>query len=223
MEQSLKIAIIILAALALIAVAGLLVFVYVVQNVETPAYTVVARDGAIELRDYPTLVVAEVKRDGTRQQGLRAGFGPLARYIFAKERGGPSIAMTAPVEQQVAPDARIAMTAPVEQSRATDGGDGPWAVRFIMPSAYRLADLPAPAGADVQLREVPPRRVAAVRFSGRADDALIAEQEQVLLAWLASRGLTARGAPIYAYYNDPFTPGFLRRNEVMVDLAPGGG
>jgi DNA gyrase inhibitor GyrI len=217
----LKLIVMVLGGLALLAVVGLLVFVYVIQNVEQPAYRVVEQQGRFELRDYPTLVVAEVRREGSRQQGLSDGFGPLARYIFAKERAsdddGERIAMTAPVVQQaLAPDARIAMTAPVTQTR-TD--DETWAIRFIMPSQYRLTDLPAPAGKDLQLTEIPARRVAAIRFSGRTTDALIAEQEQALLQWLDTRGLKPAGAPVYAYYNDPFTPGFLRRNEVMIDIA----
>ena len=211
-----KIVLIAIAVVTLLAVAGMLVFVYVIQNVEQPAYDVVERDGAFEVRDYPALVVAEVTRQGTRRQGLSAGFGPLARYIFAKERGGERIAMTAPVVQRpAAADERIAMTAPVTQTRSDDGT---WAVSFIMPARYRLADLPAPAGSDVKLREVPPRRVAAVRFSGRTTDAAIAEQEQRLRDWMDRRGLTPAAPPIYAYYNDPFTPGFLRRNEVMIEV-----
>jgi DNA gyrase inhibitor GyrI len=215
-----KIALIIAGALVLLGVAGMAVFVFVVQNVETPSYAVVEQDGDFELRDYPAMVVAEVRRSGDRDEALSAGFGPLARYIFAKERSGERIAMTAPVEQQradaLAPDARIAMTAPVTQSR-TDDTDG-WSVRFIMPAEYDLDQLPAPANADVALKRVPPRRSAVVRFSGRADDELIAEQEKRLTAWMAARGLDAAAVPVYAYYNDPFTPGFLRRNEVIVPV-----
>lgn len=212
-----------LAGLALLAIGGVLVFVYVIQNVEQPAYTLVEQDREFELRDYPALVVAEVQRKGNRQQGLSAGFGPLARYIFAKERaddvevGGERIAMTAPVVQQaLAPDARIAMTAPVTQRRTE--GDA-WAIRFIMPAQYRLAELPAPASDDVRLSELAARRVAAVRFSGRTTDALIAEREQALREWMANRELRPAAEPTYAYYNDPFTPGFLRRNEVLIDVA----
>jgi hypothetical protein len=92
-------------------------------------------------------------------------------------------------------------------------------VRFIMPARYGLEQLPAPAGSEVRLSEVPARRVAAIRFSGRASDELIDSQEEALRAWLAARGLTAAAPAIYAFYNDPFTPGFLRRNEVLIDLA----
>lgn len=205
------------AGLLVLAVVAMLVFVFVVQNVEQPSYASVLRDGDYEIRDYPALVVAEVKRGGEREQGLREGFGPLARYIFARERGGQQIAMTAPVEQQVlTPDEKIAMTAPVTQSRS---GDGQWVVRFIMPSEFKLEDLPAPASDAITLREQPARRLVAVRFSGRTDDTLIADQERRLRDWMAARDLTPVGPATYAYYNDPFTPGFLRRNEVLLPIA----
>ncbi|ESQ14597.1 MAG TPA: heme-binding protein [Chromatiaceae bacterium] len=211
---------IVLTILSLLAVVGMLIFVYVVQNVEQPDYTLIAQDGAFEIRDYPALVVAEVRTKGDRQQGLSSGFQPLARYIFAKERGGEQkIAMTAPVLQQAptsASNQRIAMTAPVIQSPADDDQ---WAVRFIMPSKFQLADLPAPAGNDIRLQEIPARRMATVRFSGRTTDMLMMDQERMLTEWIQARELQAVGPPLYAYYNDPFTPGFLRRNEVMIEVG----
>eukprot|EP01030_Chromulinospumella_sphaerica_P028029 gene28029-28339_t len=88
----------IFTALALVAiVAGLLGFWYVqTRNVEMAPYQVLEAQGDIELRSYPPLRVAEVTRTGTRDQAVRAGFGPLARYIFANDRAGEKIAMTAP-------------------------------------------------------------------------------------------------------------------------------
>ena len=199
-----KIALMVLGGLVLLGLAAMAVFVFYVQNVETPVYRVVAQEGDFEVRDYPPLVVAEVRRQGPRQEALRAGFGPLARYIFAEERGGERISMTAPVTAQALTD-------------VAQGDD--WAVRFIMPARFGLEQLPAPAGSDVRLSEVPPRRVAAICFSGRASDELIASKEETLRAWLAARDLTPAAPAIYAFYNDPFTPGFLRRNEVLIDLA----
>jgi len=214
LSTPMKIILIIGAALLALAVTALAVFVFIVQNVETPVYQVVTQDGAFEIRDYPPLVVAEVTREGARKAALRAGFSPLAGYIFAKERTGERVAMTAPVIQQR--DESIAMTVPVTQ---TQNENGAWTVRFIMPAGYRRDTLPAPANAEVQLRDLPPRHCAVVRFSGRATDELIETQELALREWLKARGLNAVAAPIYAYYNDPWTPGFLRRNEIMVDVA----
>jgi effector-binding domain-containing protein len=195
---------IIAAALIALAVGALLVFVYVVQNVEQPEYDLVEQDGDFELRDYPALTVAMVRRGGGRRDALSAGFGPLARYIFAKERDGDKIAMTAPV---------------IQQPQAGHAGAGDWTVGFIMPRDAVAAGLPDPANADVRITELPPRRVAAVRFSGRTTDERTAVQRARLEDWLRARGLRVESPPIYAYYNDPFTPGPLRRNEILYDLA----
>jgi effector-binding domain-containing protein len=203
----LKTVIIIAAGLFVLAVAGLLVFVYVVQNVEQPDYTLVRQDGDFELRDYPALTVAEVRRTGYRKQALSAGFSPLARYIFAKERPGEKIAMTAPVIQQPA------------ASDSAAAGASQWTVGFIMPKDAVSAGLPDPANADVRLTELPPRRVAAVRFSGRTTDERSAEQRKRLEDWIRAQGLSMRSEPVYAYYNDPLTPGPLRRNEILYDVA----
>ena len=216
-DVAMKILLIGFASLTLLAIAAMAIFVFVIQNVETPKYQVALGDGPFEIRQYPSMVVAEVARQGDRKSALSAGFSPLASYIFAKERDGDRIAMTAPVTQQ--PRERIAMTAPVTQTQAASDT---WSVRFIMPSAYALEALPRPANPDVRLQELPPQRIAAVRFSGRTTDAAVAEQERAQRAWMDERGLEPAAAPVYAYYNDPFTPGFLRRNEVLIQVRGDG-
>lgn len=212
------------AVLVALSVIGIGVWVYLVQNVETPEYTVVRSAGAIEVRDYPALVVAEVTRRGERKSAVSAGFSPLASYIFAKDRGGEGIAMTAPVTQsRENRNEKIAMTAPVTQTAAAedapDSDEQSWQVRFIMPKKYDLAELPKPsATSGVTLKRVEASRKAAIRFSGVATDDLIARNEARLKSWLAENNLKPSGPPTYAYYNDPFTPGALRRNEVIFDL-----
>ena len=198
MSRGKKISIGAVVALFVLSVALAGGWYWVTHSVEQPAYTVVEADGDIELRDYPAMVVAEAATAGDRQEGVRQGFRSLAGYIFAKERDGERIAMTAPVIQQPA------------------GGDGGWRIRFVMPSQYGLEDLPRPAGGDVALDRWPPMRLAAIRFSGRADDTDFAEHEGRLRDWLAGQGLEAEGLPLFAYYDDPWTPGFLRRNEVLL-------
>ena len=190
-------------------------FLWFTNTVERPTYATVIEDGRFEVRDYPELIVAEVVRGGDRGFAVRQGFGPLASYIFAKERTGDTISMTAPVTQQRRET--IAMTAPVTQTQ-NQTGDA-WTIRFIMPSQYALEDLPKPANAQVRLSTEPAKRRAAVHFSGVANDDLIASQEAALVTWMEKRGLKPLGPPTYAYYNDPFTPGFMRRNEVMFDLV----
>ncbi|TVQ34670.1 MAG: heme-binding protein [Geminicoccaceae bacterium] len=176
---------------------------YVKLTIETPAYAVAEREGRFELRDYPALRVAEVITQGPREQAVRDGFRPLARYIFAREREGDKIAMTAPVTQE-----RVAQ------------GASEWRVRFVMPSQYDLDDLPRPAFSDVRLVETQPARMAAIRFSGRWQDARMEQREAELRRWIEAQGLMTVGPPVYAYYDDPFTPGFMRRNEVLIEVAP---
>ncbi len=190
------------AGIAVLAAGG---WYLAMRSVEKPAYSVVERDGPIEIRDYPEMVVAQVERTGERRDAVRAGFRPLAGFIFARERDGE----------------KIAMTAPVTQARTGTNDEKNWTVGFIMPSKYTLETLPKPAGTDVRLRTLPAARRAAIRFSGVATDALFAQNEQRLRAWLAAKDFEAEGAPTYAYYDDPLTPGPLRRNEVLLDLPDG--
>lgn len=126
--------------------------IWYVNDVETPDYKVVKRDGAFEIRDYPATAVAEVVRGGDRKTAVNKGFRPLATYIFAKERAGEPIAMTAPVTQ------------------ASDDAGRTWTVRFVMPAEYTLNTLPVPDNADISIVEIPAGRRAAVRFSGTATD-----------------------------------------------------
>lgn len=183
----------------LMAVLGLFLFWYLqTRNVEIARYQVIEAQGPMEIRAYPALTVAEVTRTGTRDRAVRSGFGPLARYIFAREREGEKIAMTAPVTQK--------------------SEDGSWTIQFIMPSGYTLDSLPKPAGTDVRLREMPATRRAAIRFSGWWSDELFKAKDAELRDWLGGKGLETAGTPVFAYYNDPFTPGFLRRNEILYDL-----
>jgi len=198
------------AASLLAAASGL---AWISRSVEAPDYRVEVHDGDFEIRQYSAMVLASVQETGTRRQGVSAGFRKLANYIFAKSRGGEKIDMTTPVTQSRAPE-KVAMTAPVVQGKAADG----WRVSFIMPTGRTVDDLPIPSG-KVHLSEVSPRRMAVVRFSGQWTDENFESAADQLLAWAKAKGLTVVGTVEYAYYNDPFTPPFLRRNEAMVELA----
>jgi DNA gyrase inhibitor GyrI len=210
-----KLVLVSVIVLGMIVVAGVGAFVWHVNNVGHPDYTSVETDGDIEIRDYPSLVVAEVTREGDRSNAVRRGFRPLAGYIFAKERDGDRIAMTAPVTQRRRDP--MTMTAPVTQTPAASSGS--WAIRFIMPANYPLKSLPKPVGTEVRLAKLPEQRRAVIRFSGVTTNDLIDAKESALRKWLMERGLRPKGPPTYAYYNHPLTPGFLRRNEVMFDVA----
>lgn len=181
--------------------------------VEEAPYTVAERDGRFEIRDYAPQILAEVVTDGSLENAGNEAFGPLFRYISGRNRAKAKVAMTAPVGQEAAPE-KIAMTAPVGQQST----GSQWAVSFMMPATYTLDTLPAPDDPAIHLREVPARRMAAVRYSGTWSEKGYQRHKAMLETWLQSRGLTAAGEPVWARYNPPFTPWFLRRNEVLIPL-----
>ena len=183
------------------------------SNVEKAKYTVVSRDGAFEIRDYPSYLVAETVVDGTLKNAGNKAFRPLFGYISGKNQAKDKIAMTAPVTQRPSSE-RIAMTAPVEQRRAERG----WLVSFVMPASYTRETLPEPDNPDVTLRQVPESRMAAVRYSGVWSERRYHRYRRRLEQWIASIGLTILDEAVWARYNPPFTPWFLRRNEILIPV-----
>lgn len=178
-------------------------------------FSLALKDGAFELRDYAATVVAEVTVTGTQDEASRRGFSLLAGYIYGGNTTRQKIAMTAPVTK-IAKGQTIPMTAPVTQI----GTAGEWLVRFTMPARYRLEDLPSPRDPAVSLRTLPPARLAVLQFSGLAGEAKVAGATDRLLTWVATRELVVAGPSQIARYDPPWTPWFLRRNEVMVPVTP---
>lgn len=186
---------------------------------EEPAFTASLKDGNFEVRSYPALVAAQVSVAGTRDEASNAGFKLLAGYIFGGNTRKQSIAMTAPVVQAQAESEKIAMTAPVIQTRVP-GQSGTWTVRFIMPSAYTLETLPKPDDTRVQLLPVPPARFAVVKFAGLAWETDVVLRTAELNDYMAKNALQPAGPPALARYNPPWTPWFMRRNEVLIPVEP---
>ena len=187
-----------------------------VLAIEQAPYTVIAKKGKFELRQYQPHIVAVTVVEGDFEKVGNEGFRRLAGYINGSNRSNRSIAMTAPVGQQSSSQ-KIAMTAPVGQQGSGDR----WQITFVMPAAYSLQTLPQPLDDRVVLQKVPGRRMAAVRYSGTWSRSGYDENLLRLLAWMDEQGLKPVGQPVWARYNPPFMPWFLRRNEVLVSVAPG--
>lgn len=149
-------------------------------------YTVVEKDGPFELRDYPPLHVAT-----SRAADDGDAFRRLFRFISRGNAAKRKIAMTTPVL--------------IDRSERT--------MNFIMPPGSAV---PEPVDANVTIGDLAGGRIAVLRFggSGRRD----AEQRAIreLRRAIAERGLQADGEPIVARYDPPWTPGPLRRNEIML-------
>lgn len=181
--------------------------------VEEPAFEVVERDGAFELRRYPALLAAETVVSGADfEDAGDIAFGRLFRYITGNNRGNREIAMTAPVVQERG--AKIAMTAPVVQDAGPDG----YRVAFLVPADFTRETVPEPLDPAVRIRETPPRLVAALRYSGSWSEKNYRRHEAELRGTLAARGLEPEGEAIIARYDAPFMPWPLRRNEVLIPV-----
>lgn len=178
--------------------------------IEEAKYSVVAKDGAIEIRDYSPLILAEVVVEASQEKAGNIAFRRLFKYITGQNQSRVQIAMTAPVSVEYN-SAQIAMTAPVSQQRTPKG----FAVAFTMPSSFTIETIPSPNDPTISLRLVPARRMAAIRYSGFWSEKRYQQYKAKLEQWLKEKGLKAIGEPVWARYNSPFALWFLRRNEVL--------
>lgn len=176
-----------------------------------PTYRLEQHTELYDIRAYDAYIVAEVQVSGPAEAASRDGFSLLAAYIFGKNRGEQKLAMTAPVTQTPVTRAK---PAPVTQTAGENG----FIVHFVMPPDRTLATLPIPDDARVTLREVPARRVAVLRYSGRWTEETYAEHLAELRSALQRANVTTHGAPTLARFNAPYVLPFLRRNEIWLTL-----
>lgn len=165
---------------------------------ESAPYQVVRTDGPHELRDYPALTVVETPM-ATARSAADGSFGRLFRFITGANAASQKIAMTTPVFMA--------------------GGESGATMAFVMPAAMTLADAPKPSDPAVVVRELPAGRFAVRRFVGGRSPKNEAEALAALERWMRSERLVAVPGPIYGYFDPPWTPPFLRRNEVMLRIA----
>jgi hypothetical protein len=188
------------------------------SDLEMPKYTVLSNavyDGQynIEIRDYAPRLAAEVTVKGEREAALSEGFRILADYIFGNNTAKTDIAMTAPVTQSS--NAKIAMTAPVTQVESAQG----WVVQFTMPAQYTTETLPKPNNQQIQILITKPLRMAALRFSGFSSETRFQNRAKILADYLTQQKIATLGPPEFAYYNDPFTFPWRKRNEVLIPIV----
>jgi len=200
------------------------------DNYEKPAYNLIYADDfndTIEIRRYQPKLIAKTTVTGTRDEAASKGFRVLADFIFGNNTVKGDIAMTSPVEQQ---SQDIAMTSPVEQQAVskdiamtspvgqTSTGENEWVVTFTMPSEYTMETLPKPNNDAVEIVETDRYKAVVLQYSGTSSKENIAEHVAELDAYVAKRNLPIEGNVMMAFYDPPWTPWFMRRNEVMYRL-----
>jgi hypothetical protein len=200
----------------ILAAAFIIIGAMDAMAIEEATYKVVKKDNKFEIRDYASHILAETVVEGDFEEAGNKAFNVLFGYISGDNRSREKLAMTAPVSQEPKGE-KIKMTAPVGQQRVQES----WAVSFMMPASYTLETLPEPEDPKVTLRQVPARRMAAVRYSGFWNEKGYLRYKLELESWIREKGLTIMGDPIWARYNAPFTPWFLRRNEILIPVDAG--
>ena len=204
-------------------ISGLIILLFTGASmaVEEPDYSVIEKSGDLELRAYKPMIVAETTVSGSFDQASRAGFRVIANYIFGNNRSGTSgsekVSMTAPVtasliNNEIPQSEKISMT----ELATMEGNERQWRIHFVMPEEYTMDSLPTPNNSAVNLRAIPEKKYAVIRFSGFTGPVKIAKKIFELTEWLASKGINPTGNPEISRYNPPWTLPFLRRNEIMM-------
>jgi len=172
---------------------------------ESAEYSVLETDGLIELRTYPDLMLVTTTM-GTRTQGDDGSFGRLFRYISGGNENKQKVAMTTPVFMEPQSDS--------EQPGTPAGQMG-----FVIPKDVAQTSIPSPTGDQVEVTRRPGGTFAVIRFAGRNDLEVCQKQQRLLEAWIEKRQLKSDGESEIAGYDPPWTPGPLRRNEILIRIA----
>jgi len=176
----------------------------ILNMVEQAPYEVIGKIGSLEIRRYPKLVLAiaiGIDNDDA--------FGHLFNYIAGNNRKKVKIPMTAPVLSEQIGE-KVPMTAPVINE---EGG-----MAFVLPAAMTADTAPEPLDEKIKIVNVPSRTMAVLRFKGHANEMKTEEMTDLMLGELANENVPIIGRPILMRYDPPFKPGFLRRNEVAVEI-----
>jgi hypothetical protein len=180
---------------------------------EEQKYSVERKFPKFEVRRYEACVFADVVVTASFESAGSAGFGQLIGYISGNNNPNSKIAMTSPVVQE--PVSKIAMTSPVLQESAGQEN----IISFVMPAGMTLESLPLPNSPKVSLREIPEMLMAVSRFSGRWNKASVEKQLADLESEIVEHGMTPTGSPRFARFDPPWTPWFMRRNEIHIPIA----
>ena len=186
----------------LLAVLGACLFGLSVNAIEQPPYRVIDAVGDVEIRRYDGYLVAQTTVTGDFSDAGTEAFRPLLDYISGDNEAGQKISMTAPVEQHSNGD----------EHRVT----------FMMPSQFDITELPEPIESDVSIATVNARTVAVLTYSGGWQEKRYLRFAEELRIALADSSYTICGEPVWARYNPPFWPSFLRRNEIQVSVSKDG-
>ncbi len=179
-------------------------------------FTPISKNGAFEIRDYPSLLTAEITMPGSRDDVLEAADTLLSTYVKGNNFSDRRIGFKKPVLHKLASP----LTSAITPARSPTGKFGQlWTVSYVLTEEDSLEALPRPADRRIDLIQLPPRRMAVLQFSGLWSDQNLDQHRDQLEAMLTEMGLTPVGDPIFALYDEFWQPYFWRRNEVLWEIT----
>ncbi|MAA76504.1 MAG: hypothetical protein CML73_00515 [Rhodobiaceae bacterium] len=171
---------------------------------EQPSYKVILEQDKFSIRDYSEVIVVETEVVASRRGAANEAFRKLFRYISGNNEANLEISMTSPVAQTLAN----------EEDEIAEN----WAVRFFLPRSLSEENIPQPSEAGVAVVKLKAQRYGSVYFKGTQNDKNVSENLVKLEAFITENGYEVSGLPVYAFYDPPFIPWFLRDNEILLPV-----
>ena len=161
---------------------------------KSPDYKVRERLDRVEFREYPALVLAQTP---TRREaeGRDGSFRRLFRFITKGNAATQPIPMTTPVLY-----------------RGEGTGE---AMAFVLPATMKTSEVPAPLDAAVQIQTRPAGTFATLRMRGRRQEKNREKALEEIKSAVERSGWRLEGAPEFAFYDPPWIPWFMEKNEVL--------
>jgi len=189
-----------------------------IMAIEKPKYKIIKKYDKIEIREYSPYLIAETEIDANFEEASNIAFRRLFKYISGENSSQSKIKMTAPVNQEKSEKEgeKITMTSPVSQ---VEKEDGKFLISFVVPSKFTMNTVPQPLDKRVVIRQVPAKIIAAIKYSGNWSEEKYKIYETLLIEQLQKHNIVIIGNVNFARYNPPFMPSFLRRNEILIEVA----
>ena len=167
------------------------------SRTEQHKYEVIKSYDKFEIRRYePALFSSVILEKKGYKENSGEGFRILAGYIFGGNESNEKIAMTSPVAMELGDTSKM---------------------MFMVPESYQLENLPTPNNSKIVFEKKEEKIMAAIQFSGWADDEKIEKNKLILIHELEKEKLLTNGKFTFLGYNAPFEL-TNRRNEVIVEL-----
>ena len=166
---------------------------------EKQQFTLVRDYGSFELRNYPAHVLMQVEVQGDFMRAGNTAFGPLISYISGNNLSRQKIAMTAPVIQEpTAAETHL--------------------VSFVLPNGTDPKDVPVPANSRVTMKAMPEQLTGVRTFGGGWNEAKFMAEGELLRHAVVEAGFEPVGNLYWARFDPPWKPGFLKKNEALINL-----